>query len=132
MTPRGRRKTPSLKLRCKKDFLFKSACKHAFRMIQITAVAAATAVIWMGVLKCPSPRVPAALADFLFKSACKHACADLNRKSPTGYPEGDERLRSRADSNCCTRFCRPLPSHSATRPIGAKVVNFQSSHTRRL
>ncbi len=25
-------------------------------------------------------------------------------------------LRSRADSNRCKRFCRPLPSHSATRP----------------
>jgi hypothetical protein len=28
--------------------------------------------------------------------------------------------RSRADSNRCTRFCRPLPSHSATRPIFGK------------
>ncbi len=26
-------------------------------------------------------------------------------------------LRHRADSNRCTRFCRPLPSHSATMPI---------------
>ena len=25
-------------------------------------------------------------------------------------------LRYRADSNCCKRFCRPLPSHSATVP----------------
>lgn len=23
-----------------------------------------------------------------------------------------------ADSNCCTRFCRPLPNHSAKVPIG--------------
>ena len=25
-------------------------------------------------------------------------------------------VRSEADSNRCTRFCRPLPSHSAIRP----------------
>lgn len=25
-------------------------------------------------------------------------------------------LRSVADLNCCTRFCRPLPNHSANRP----------------
>jgi hypothetical protein len=25
-------------------------------------------------------------------------------------------LRFRTDSNRCTRFCRPLPSHSATEP----------------
>lgn len=31
-------------------------------------------------------------------------------------------LRSEADSNRCTRFCRPLPSHSAIRPI------FPSAH----
>src|SRR5690606_27762572 len=28
-------------------------------------------------------------------------------------------LRSRADSNRCTSFCRALPSHSATRPVDA-------------
>ena len=34
-------------------------------------------------------------------------------------------LRSRADSNRCRRFCRPLPSHSATRPFykAAKIAN---------
>ena len=35
-------------------------------------------------------------------------------------------MRFRADSNRCTRFCRPLPSHSATKPCffdGAKVSN---------
>ena len=26
-------------------------------------------------------------------------------------------VRSEADSNRCTRFCRPLPSHSAIRPF---------------
>ena len=26
-------------------------------------------------------------------------------------------MRSEADSNRCTRFCRPLPSHSAIRPF---------------
>lgn len=33
-------------------------------------------------------------------------------------------LRSGADSNRCKRFCRPLPSHSATRPIfkAAKIT----------
>ena len=30
-------------------------------------------------------------------------------------------LRSRADSNRCTRFCRPLPSRSATRPLGVQI-----------
>ncbi len=34
-------------------------------------------------------------------------------------------LRSRADSNRCTSFCRALPSHSATRPDwGAKLQRF--------
>ena len=28
-----------------------------------------------------------------------------------------QNLRSEADSNRCTRFCRPLPSHSAIRPF---------------
>ena len=27
--------------------------------------------------------------------------------------------RFRADSNRCRRFCRPLPSHSATKPFDA-------------
>lgn len=39
-------------------------------------------------------------------------------------------LRSRADSNRCTRFCRPLPSRSATRPERiaklAKYLLFQT------
>ena len=30
-------------------------------------------------------------------------------------------LRSRADSNRCTRFCRPLPSRSATKPLGVQI-----------
>jgi hypothetical protein len=47
-------------------------------------------------------------------------------------------LRSRADSNRCTSFCRALPSHSATRPDwGAKLqrfpgkqgIFFQKGHT---
>src|SRR5690348_11603711 len=29
-------------------------------------------------------------------------------------------LRFRADSNRCKRFCRPLPSHSATKPCGCE------------
>ena len=28
-------------------------------------------------------------------------------------------VRSEADSNRCTRFCRPLPSHSAIRPVSS-------------
>jgi hypothetical protein len=38
--------------------------------------------------------------------------------------------RSRADSNRCTRFCRPLPSHSATRPVeiqGCKASKYKLS-----
>ena len=31
-------------------------------------------------------------------------------------------LRSEADSNRCTRFCRPLPSHSAIRPYVPRQV----------
>ena len=30
-------------------------------------------------------------------------------------------LRFRADSNRCTRFCRPLPSRSATKPLGVQI-----------
>jgi hypothetical protein len=33
-------------------------------------------------------------------------------------------LRSRADSNRCRRFCRPLPSHSATGPLECKISGF--------
>ena len=32
-------------------------------------------------------------------------------------------LRSRADSNRCTRFCRPLPSRSATGPCVKRMAN---------
>ena len=41
-------------------------------------------------------------------------------------------LRSRADSNRCTRFCRPLPSHSATRPVfgAAKIQDLLYSSKR--
>ena len=35
--------------------------------------------------------------------------------------------RSRADSNRCTRFCRPLPSHSATRPFVFRNANVGNS-----
>ena len=31
-------------------------------------------------------------------------------------------MRSEADSNRCTRFCRPLPSHSAIRPYVPRQV----------
>ena len=31
-------------------------------------------------------------------------------------------LRSEADSNRCTRFCRPLPSHSAIRPNRRSLI----------
>ncbi len=31
-------------------------------------------------------------------------------------------LRHRADSNCCTSFCRAAPSHSATMPLGGANV----------
>jgi hypothetical protein len=42
-------------------------------------------------------------------------------------------LRSRTDSNRRKRFCRPLPSHSATRPYNmranlSKIGNFQPSN----
>ena len=39
-------------------------------------------------------------------------------------------LRSRADLNRCTRFCRPLPNHSATGPfsMGANLTNFLVSY----
>ena len=30
-------------------------------------------------------------------------------------------VRSEADSNRCTRFCRPLPSHSAIRPLFPRI-----------
>lgn len=35
------------------------------------------------------------------------------------------RLRSVAESNRCTRFCRPLPSHSANRPSGSPITGWQ-------
>ena len=38
----------------------------------------------------------------------------MGTKKPSGL-EGF--LRFRADSNRCRRFCRPLPSHSATKPV---------------
>ena len=36
-------------------------------------------------------------------------------------------VRSEADSNRCTRFCRPLPSHSAIRPYVPRQVPVQLS-----
>ena len=35
-------------------------------------------------------------------------------------------VRSEADSNRCTRFCRPLPSHSAIRPLFPAYAPFLS------
>ena len=46
------------------------------------------------------------------------------QKAPTF---ADAFLRSRADSNRCTRFCRPLPSHSATRPFVFRNANVGNS-----
>src|SRR5205823_3178338 len=40
------------------------------------------------------------------------------------------RLRRRADSNRCTRLCRPLPNHSATAP-GAIVAAFRPPPSHR-
>ena len=34
-------------------------------------------------------------------------------------------MRSRSDSNRCRWFCRPLPSHSATRPYFLRRTNVQ-------
>ena len=41
-------------------------------------------------------------------------------------------MRSEADSNRCTRFCRPLPSHSAIRPFLSRNApfNFSLQHLR--
>ena len=36
-------------------------------------------------------------------------------------------VRSEADSNRCTRFCRPLPSHSAIRPFLSRNAPFSFS-----
>ena len=36
-------------------------------------------------------------------------------------------MRSEADSNRCTRFCRPLPSHSAIRPFLSRNAPFSFS-----
>lgn len=36
-------------------------------------------------------------------------------------------VRSEADSNRCTRFCRPLPSHSAIRPFFSRNAPFSFS-----
>ena len=40
-------------------------------------------------------------------------------------------LRSEADSNRCTRFCRPLPSHSAIRPIFVPFYPFGCANIMR-
>ena len=39
-------------------------------------------------------------------------------------------VRSEADSNRCTRFCRPLPSHSAIRPFSQ--YTFSLNHPKTL
>jgi hypothetical protein len=39
-----------------------------------------------------------------------------NKKAARWAALGAIHLRFRADSNRCKRFCRPLPSHSATKP----------------
>lgn len=59
-------------------------------------------------------------------SGVSHLSSSENKKA---LPELEELLRSRADSNRRTRFCRPLPSHSATRPFlrTAKLINLWDS-----
>ena len=48
----------------------------------------------------------------------------LQQKTPT-FQSGflSQIWRSRADSNRCRRFCRPVPSRSATRPFSSYKVN---------
>ena len=46
-------------------------------------------------------------------SAMEHRSIAATKKAPLFR----DALRSEADSNRCTRFCRPLPSHSAIRPF---------------
>ena len=38
-------------------------------------------------------------------------------------------VRSEADSNRCTRFCRPLPSHSAIRPMNS-IPMYRTTQTQ--
>jgi hypothetical protein len=54
---------------------------------------------------------------FVFISSPEQApLSDENKKSPSLRSVRGFWLRSVADSNRRTRFCRPMPSHSANRP----------------
>ena len=72
----------------------------------------------------PNPLSHLRREGFSFPAFAQASLARLKMKIPTASLQGFG-LRSRADSNCCTRFCRPLPSHSATRPIMLQRYEYQ-------
>ena len=47
----------------------------------------------------------------------KYSCRTNQNQNPVVDYYNGVLVRSEADSNRCTRFCRPLPSHSAIRPL---------------
>jgi hypothetical protein len=72
-----------------------------------------------------SPR-PSGLWAFSMASLCEQAPNAVHEKSPHSKAVGLFSLRSGADLNRCTWFCRPLPNRSATRPFfrrSAKISN---------
>ena len=70
----------------------------------------------------------ACLAFFMLHKRSSTLNVFKHKKTPVRMHRGVF-LRSRADSNRCTSFCRALPSHSATRPDwGAKLQRFPRIH----
>jgi hypothetical protein len=54
---------------------------------------------------------------------------NYTKKTLTLYVSGIFFLRSKADSNRCSSFCRAVPSHSAIRPWGANLVKKHCQQT---
>ena len=71
----------------------------------------------------PSAKSPARPSggpwSFCFPSSASQASVGLKAKIPSALRALGILLRSVADSNRRTRFCRPMPSHSANRPCFA-------------
>ena len=66
------------------------------------------------------------LSHSLSGLGAENPTADKTKKRPTNVSRSS---RSEADSNRCTRFCRPLPSHSAIRPYRRVVAQSRCKYS---
>jgi hypothetical protein len=91
-------------------FLFVVPCKHPFNSGLPSVIT---------VLGGPINKIPGLSAHGIFylHSTSNYRLSDLQIKNPYPLSRAGILLRSLADLNRRKRFCRPLPNHSAKRPL---------------